>query len=102
MTRVRLTSLSTALCAALLLAGCATSSAPPGTQVAAGRFQQSVIPGSTTRAQLLAAFGPTKKMVFDSGYETWVYQSPTGNGRFMEFVVLINPAGIVTKSRTSP
>ena len=87
------------LFAAILLAGCA-SSAPPGTQVAAERLQQAVVPGTTTRAQLLAAFGPTKSVVFDSGYEAWVYQSPAGGGRFAEFVVLINPAGIVTRTRT--
>jgi hypothetical protein len=91
-----------ALFAALLLAGCATTPAPPGTQVAAGRLQQAVVPGMTTKAQLLAAFGPTKSVVFDSGYETWVYQSPAGNGRFSEFVVLINPAGVVTRTRTRP
>ncbi|MDK6075476.1 hypothetical protein [Massilia varians] len=91
-----------ALFAALLLAGCATTPAPPGTQVAAGRLQQAVVPGMSTKAQLLATFGPTKSVVFDSGYETWVYQSPAGNGRFSEFVVLINPAGVVTKTRTRP
>ncbi len=91
-----------ALFAALLLAGCATTPAPPGAQVAAGRLQQAVVPGMTTKAQLLAAFGPTKSVVFDSGYETWVYQSPAGNGRFSEFVVLINPAGVVTRTRTRP
>lgn len=85
---------------ALLLAGCATSSAPPGTQVPAERLQQAVVPGTTTRAQLLAAFGPTKRVVFDSGYEVWVYQSPAGGGRFAEFVVLIDPAGTVTRTRT--
>lgn len=91
-----------ALFAALLLAGCATTPAPPGTQVAAGRLQQAVVPGMSTKAQLLATFGPTKSVVFDSGYETWVYQSPAGNGRFSEFVVLINPAGVVTRTRTRP
>ncbi|MCC2958326.1 hypothetical protein LK542_22175 [Massilia sp. IC2-477] len=89
-----------ALFALLLLAGCASSPAPPGAQVAAERLQQTVAPGTTTKAQLLAAFGPTKNVVFDSGYEAWVYQSPAGGGRFTEFVVLINPAGIVTKART--
>lgn len=89
-----------ALFAVLLLAGCATGSAPPGTQVAAERLQHAIVPGATTKAQLLAAFGPTKKLVFDSGYEAWVYQSPAGGGRFAEFVVLINPAGIVAKTRT--
>lgn len=88
------------LFAALLLAGCASTSAPTGTQVAAERLRQTVVPGTTTKAQLLTAFGPTRKVVFDSGYEAWVYQSPAGGGRFAEFVVLINPAGIVTKTRT--
>ena len=91
-----------ALFAALLLAGCASTPAPPGTQVAAGRLQQAVVPGLTTKAQLLAAFGPTKSVVFDSGDETGVYQPPAGNGRFSELVVLINPAGVVTKTRTRP
>jgi len=89
-----------AVLSAILATGCATSSAPPGTQVAAERLQQAVIPGTTTKAQLLGAFGPTKSVVFDSGYEAWVYQSPAGGGRFAEFVVLINPQGIVTRTRT--
>lgn len=91
-----------ALFAALLLAGCAGAPAPPGAQVAAGRLQQSVVAGTTTKAQLLAAFGPTKHVVFDSGYEAWVYQSPAGGGRFSEFVVLIDQKGIVAKTRVRP
>ena len=88
------------LCAALL-AGCATqNAAPPGAQVPAERLQQTVVVGQTTRAQLLAAFGPTKNVRFDSGFEAWVYQSPAGPGQFTEFVVLIDPAGVVAKSRT--
>lgn len=91
-----------ALFVALLLAGCATTAAPPGTQVPAERLQQGVIPGTTTKAQLLAAFGPTKRVVFDSGYEAWLYQAPAGGGRFTEFVVLITPAGVVAKIRARP
>jgi len=88
------------LCAALL-AGCATqNAAPPGAQVAAERLQQTVVAGQTTKAQLLAAFGPTKSVRFDSGFEAWVYQSPVGAGQFAEFVVLIDPSGVVTKTRT--
>ncbi len=85
---------------AILLAACASSPVPPGTQVSGERFQQTVVPGTTTKAQLLAALGPTKSVVFDSGYETWVYQAPAGGGRFAEYVVLINPLGVVTKTRT--
>lgn len=91
-----------AVFAALLLAGCAGTAAPPGTQVVAGRLQQGVIAGTSTKAQLLAAFGPTRRLVFDSGYEAWVYQSPAGGGRFSEFVVLIDPTGVVAKTRVRP
>jgi len=88
------------LCIALL-AGCATqNAAPPGAQVPAERLQQTVVAGQTTKAQLLAAFGPTKNVRFNSGFETWVYQSPAGAGQFAEFVVLIDPAGVVAKTRT--
>ncbi len=87
------------LCAALL-AGCATQAAPPGSVVAAERLSAAVVAGRTTKAELLAAFGPTKSVRFDSGYEAWVYQSPAGGGRFSEFVVLIDPAGVVSKTRT--
>ena len=96
----RLAPLSASLSVALLLLGCAGTPAPPGTQVAQERLQQAIVPGSTTKAQLLAAFGPTKHVVFDSGFETWVYQTPAGGGRFGEFVVLIHPSGVVTKTRT--
>lgn len=84
---------------ALVLAGCATGPATPGTQVAAERLAASIVPGRTTRAELLAAFGPTRNVVFDSGYESWLYQSPAGAGRFSEFVVLIDPSGVVAKTR---
>ncbi len=87
------------LCAALL-AGCATQPAPPGSVVAAERLSAKVVAGGTTKAELLAAFGSTKSVRFDSGYEAWVYQSPAGGGKFSEFVILIDPAGVVSKTRT--
>ena len=85
---------------ALLLAACASQSVPPGAQVPAERLAATVVAGSTTKAQLLAAFGPTQSVRFDSGYEAWVYRSPAGGGRFGEFVVLIGPDGVVSKTRT--
>jgi len=85
-----------------LLAGCATGNIPPGTQVPAERLAAAVAPGTTTKAELLATFGKTQAVVFDSGYEAWLYQSPAGNGRFAEFVILINPQGVVTKTRQGP
>lgn len=86
------------LCAALA-AGCATTAATPGTQVAAERLAAAIVPGRTTKAELLATFGKTKSVVFDSAYEAWLYQSPAGGGRFSEFVVLIDPSGVVAKTR---
>jgi len=96
-TRSRL--LATPLLATVLLAGCATAPATPGTQVAAERLAAAIVPGRTTKAELLAAFGKTRNVVFDSGYEAWLYQSPAGGGRFAEFVVLIDPSGVVAKTR---
>jgi hypothetical protein len=86
------------LAGALLLAGCATGTPQPGTMVAADRYTQLVVPGRTTRAELLAAFGPTKSVVFDSGYETWLYSSGAGE----ELVVLLDRDGIVRKTRRRP
>jgi hypothetical protein len=88
------------LLAALL--GCAGTPVPPGTQAPAERLAQTIVPGRTTKAELLATFGPTKNVVFDSGYEVWVYQSPAGGGRFAEFVILIDPLGVVQKTRQRP
>lgn len=87
-----------ALCASLL-AGCATAPAPVGTAIPAARLDAAVVPGQTTRAQMLAALGPTKFVHFDSGYEVWLYRSPADGGKFAEFVVLVDPAGVVSKTR---
>lgn len=82
-----------------LLTGCASSRVPRGSQVPAARLAATIVPGSTTRAQLLAALGRTHALVFDSGFEVWVYQSPAAGGRFAEFVVLIDPSGMVAATR---
>jgi hypothetical protein len=88
--------------AALVLAGCASASKEPGKIVLEDRFAQLVVPGRTTRAELLAAFGPTKTVVFDSGYETWLYESDAGAGRHTELVLLLDRAGVVQKMRRRP
>jgi hypothetical protein len=91
-----------ALCAGLLLAGCATRPQTAGTLVPEQRFSQLVVPGKTTRAELLAAFGQTRNVVFDSGMEAWVYSTDAGNGRAAERVLLLDRAGVVQKMRTRP
>ncbi len=87
-----------ALAYALLLGACASTPAPPGSQVDEQRFTASTAPGAT-RASVLAALGPTSNMVFDSGYEVWLYQTPRPGGQFAEFVVLFDRAGLVSKTR---
>lgn len=90
------------LCAVLVLGGCATGPKGPGTLVAEDRFAQLVVPGRSTRAELLAAFGPTQVVRFDSGYETWLYEASAGGGRHTELVLLLDPAGVVQKMRRRP
>jgi len=85
-----------------LLTGCATQAPQPGTVVAADRFTRQVVPGRTTRAELLAAFGATKSVVFDSGYQAWLYSANAGAGRSEEVVVLLDRDGIVRKQRRRP
>jgi hypothetical protein len=87
------------LLAVSLLAGCATTPPPVGTSVPAAKLDSAIVPGQTTRDQMVAALGTTKSVRFDSGYEVWLYQSPADGGRFAEFVVLVDPAGIVRKTR---
>ena len=89
------------LLAAILLSGCATRAPEPGTSVAESRFDQLVVPGRTTRAELLAAFGPTKTVQFDSGMETWLYTTPAAGGH-TELVLLLGRDGIVRKLRKRP
>lgn len=99
----RLAALLTALLATspLLLTACA-SAPPEGKLVAEDRFTQLVVPGRTTRAELVAAFGPTRAVVFDSGMETWLYEADAGAGRHTELVLLIDHDGIVRKLRRRP
>ena len=79
---------------ALLLAGCATGPAPPGAQVEAARVEQAVVIGQSTRDSVRAALGPTRSVVFDSGYETWLYQLPLGGGSYGELVILFDRATV--------
>lgn len=90
------------LAASALLAGCATNAPEPGTVIAQDRLEALVVPGRTTKAELLAAFGPTKNVVFDSGYESWLYESAAPGGRHTELVLLLDRAGIVRKMRSRP
>jgi hypothetical protein len=86
------------LSALALLAGCASEPPLPGTAVQQDKLA-AVVPGVTTKAELLAMLGKTRSVVFDSGYEAWLYEIPAGGGRYAEFVVLLDPHGVVAKTR---
>ena len=102
--------LASATCA-LCLAGCATIDADSeptltkATAVPAGAADARLSPGKSTKADVLAALGKTTAIMFESGYEIWVYhvkdQARRG-ARAAEFVVLFDPSGVVTKTRTRP
>ena len=84
---------------AMMLAGCASAPRPPGVQADQQRIASAAVVGQATRASVLAALGATHKVSFASGYETWLYFVPRGAGRYAEFVILFDPAGVVSKTR---
>jgi hypothetical protein len=87
----------------LAMAGCATApQAPPGTVVPEARLEQAVQPGVTNKAALLATLGPTTSIRFDGGYEVWRYLMPAAAGTYGEYVVVIDPRGVVAKARRAP
>jgi hypothetical protein len=88
-------------CTLILLGGatgCATSSAPPAPVLRDPTALQGVIAGQTTRAQLQAALGDGTSIRFDNGVEARLYLTPEA-GVYREFVVLIDAAGVVAKTR---
>jgi hypothetical protein len=120
-----------ALCACV--AGCAaTGTSPVATGTAAANTRparhagDAITIGKSTKADVMAAFGKTTVVSFDSGFEVWVYQiigervtgesaataswvgrilhagSETGTRGKTEYVVLFAPSGVVTKTRIRP
>jgi outer membrane lipoprotein SlyB len=117
---------------AACLAGCARTAplsspsavvtSPRAKQVAAERIGAAVAVGKSTKSDVLARFGETLVIRFDSGYEVWVYQveddertkrradrsrtrsgaEKTRPGATAEFVILFAPSGVVAKTRLRP
>jgi hypothetical protein len=88
-----------AFCACV--AGC-VAAGTPYTAIPAGKSREAVTIGKSTKADVLAAFGKTTAVSFDSGYEVWVYQYQGEMPGSNEFVVLFTPSGIVAKTRIRP
>lgn len=83
----------------LLLAGCAsTPQDTVRTQPLAALSQQIAAGATRERARALAE--PAQRIVFDSGYEAWLYHYPAQGG-IGEYVVLFDPSGVVRKTRTA-
>jgi len=62
----------------------------------------SIVPGRSTKAEILAALGKATVVKFDSGYEVWVYRGNVAGsqpGGKTEFVILFGPDGVLKKSR---
>ena len=89
-------------------------------QISDKQFQTSVILGQSTKADVEKGLGKTKSIHFDSDFEIWIYryQGTMGAGKscdgpsllstlsaspgtnLCELIILFNPAGVATKSRT--
>ena len=110
------TGLVLALVACLWLAGCAGLGGLPGSSGKVPPFrdpalsmqsaQQLVVPGQSTRADVLAALGQATVVRFDSGFEVWVYRDRPARSAdaraSAEFVILFTPSGVVRKTRLRP
>ena len=65
--------------------------------------KDTITPGKSTKADVLAALGPATVITFDSGHEIWVYRSPAPRGMSRsELVVLFTPSGVAGKVRVRP
>ncbi|WP_395011482.1 hypothetical protein [Undibacterium sp.] len=84
------------------------------------QFQSTVMLGQSTKADVEKGLGKTKSIHFDSDFEIWIYryQGTMGAGKscdgpsllstlsaspgtnLCELIILFNPAGVATKSRT--
>jgi hypothetical protein len=89
-------------------------------QVSDTQFQSTVILGQSTKTDVEKGLGKTKSIHFDSNFEIWIYRyqgtmgvakscdgpslfsilSASPDTNFCELIILFNPAGIATKSRT--
>ena len=92
-----------------LLAGCAlTEPRPaerplgPGEILSAQAADNALSVGTSTKADVRAAFGEATVVDFASGYDVWVYrerQDPKGATRPGELVLLFEPSGVLSKTR---
>ena len=85
---------------AMLLAGCASAPKQELPMLPLAALTQQIVAGQTTREQARALADPAQRIVFDSGYEAWLYHYPAPGGSG-EYVVLFGPGGVVHKTRSA-
>ena len=97
----------------LWLAGCAgpglfnnAPDAPPfiDPAISMQNASDTIVVGKTTKADVMAALGPSTVINFNSGFEVWVYRAKSREPAETkaEFVVLFTPDGVVKKTRLRP
>lgn len=78
---------------------------PAGQPLAPQAAMDMIAIGRSTKADVASALGKAIVIVFDSGYEVWVYRWPGADRTTRaatELVVLFDPSGRVTKVRVRP
>lgn len=102
------------LASCLWLAGCAGPLGFFNSEDAAPTFRDknmsvqeardTIVIGTSTKADIIAALGNATVVKFDSGYEVWVYRTkaPRAAATKPELVILFTPSGIVKKTRIRP
>lgn len=88
-----------ALIFAAVLAGCAATGNGQATRDAAARDAE-VVPGRSTKADIVKAYGEAHVFKFDSGYEIWVYQNSHTIPRFVRHLPLIGMATALVPDRS--
>lgn len=90
----------------LTLAGCTAFETPAAspfrdTTLTMTSAQALVVPGTSTRKDVVATLGPASVVVFDSGFEVWAYRDkrPHASAGSVELVILFSPSGTVKKTR---
>jgi hypothetical protein len=101
---VRLRAVAGIAVAAALAAGLAGCASEPvafrDSRTTVHNASAQVEPGRSTKADVAAALGPGQAIVFDSGWEVWVWrQKEAGFRQRSEFVALFDAAGVVRKVR---
>ncbi|MDB5966254.1 MAG: hypothetical protein JWQ72_2754 [Polaromonas sp.] len=106
--KARGAAIATVLAFSACMAGCAAGLAGSGgaspfrnPEMTLQAAADAVLTGASTRDEVRARLGGATVIRFDSGYEVWVYRSPSRGPpeTRAELVILLTPEGLVRKKR---